>query len=819
VSTLLHDLRSGLRSLRQSPAFTAIVVLTIGLGIGANATVFSWIRPLLLNPLPGTADSSRLVALENFANTGHGNGEPLTTSYLDFRDYRDHLQLLDVIASGYGSFAAGDERRSETVWCELVSGNFFGILGVRPEVGRFFTPAEQGDTQNRQPVAIISHSYWRSHFNGSMSAIGSTLRLNRVAFTIIGVAPEAFHGTQTGLDFQIWAPLTMYGAVTHTGTWMLNDRSTRNFMLLARLKPGVTQAQAGAEATALATRMADANVPDDTGIGLAVLRVAQSHFRPQAILLKPIEILMGASGVLLLTVCANVANLLLARATGRQQEFFVRLALGASPGQLARQLLTESLLLAGAGSGVGLLLAGWLGNALRWLLPAVSGPPTLQPKLSGALIGFTVLLAAAAALLAGVAPAWHAARANVSEMLKDGGRSGAAGVKSHHLRRLLVVAEVALAVIALVGAGTFLKSFQAARALAPGFTPEGQALAQFNLSTAGYTQTQADAFYQGLTERLKADPGITAVSYADTVPLGFYPGNWEPLQIDGYQPEPNENMKIYRNLIGPGYFAVMKIPLLAGRDFNLRDDAKSPGVMIVSEGFVHRFSPGRDPIGRKVHGWGKWFTIVGVVQDIKIHHVSESTVPFFYIPIRQVYRPEYGVTFHIRTSGPVAAALVAARREAAAFDPALTLFDAQAMTDYVAESLFGQKIAASILSLLGILSLGLAAMGLYSVMAYSVGQRTGEIGIRVALGAQPFQVWTLILRQGMGFAAIGLVVGIFAAAGLVRTMSATFTLVHPADPGVYFVAAGFTLSIAFAAVSVPARKALRVDPVVALRSQ
>lgn len=499
MTTLLQDLRFGLRTLRQSPGVAAIAVLTIGIGIGANTTIFGWMRPLLFDPLPGTADSSRLVAVENFADAGKGSGEPLTTSFLDFRDYRDHLKLLDVAAIGRGPLAVGDERNSERVWCELVSGNFFDVLGVKPEAGRFFSPEERNDAQNTHTVAVISHTFWQTHYRASLSAIGSTLRINRVAFTIIGVAPAGFHGTQAGLAYQIWVPLTMYGQVTHTGTWMLQDRNTRNFTMLARLKPGVTIEQARSEAAALANFMAVANADADKGVGATVLPVWQWHYGPQNMLLKPMAILMAACGVLLLIVCANVANLQLARATGRQQEFSIRLALGASSQRLARQLLTESLLLALAGSAMGLMIASWLNGTLRWLLPAVAIPSVELPSFDGQVLGFTTLLAVGVAVLAGVAPALRAGRSNVNEVLKEGGRSGASGAPSHRLRGLLVISEVALAVVALVGAGLFLKSFQASRAMAPGFSPKGQALAHFNLSTAGYTQPQADSFYQRMS--------------------------------------------------------------------------------------------------------------------------------------------------------------------------------------------------------------------------------------------------------------------------------------------------------------------------------
>jgi predicted permease len=386
------------------------------------------------------------------------------------------------------------------------------------------------------------------------------------------------------------------------------------------------------------------------------------------------------------------------------------------------------------------------------------------------------------------------------------------------LSGLLVMSEVALATVALVGAGLFLKSFQTARGIDPGFVPEGVALAQFDFSTAGYNAQQTDDFCRRLRERLERQPEVTAVSYDDSVPLGFSGGNWETLEVEGYVPGPNENMKIYRDLISPGYFDSIKIALVEGRDFDLRDDAKSLKVMIVNQEFVRRFLANRRVIGRKVHGWGEWFTIVGVAKDSKYHRVTESAQPYFYIPIRQIFRPEYGLTFHVRTSGSVNEAIAALRREAAAIDPALTIFDAEPMTEYVAASLFGPKVAASLLSVLSGLGLLLAAIGLYSVMAYSVARRTGEIGIRVALGAQPGEIMRLVIRQGMAFAVAGLLVGSLAAAALARIVSAMLVGVSPVDPLVYAAAAAFTVLVTLASAALPAWRALRVDPAVALRS-
>jgi predicted permease len=816
MNTLLGDLRYGWRTLMHNPAFAAVAVLTIGIGIGASTTIFSWMRPMLLNPLPGAMQPERIVAIENMAP----DGEPITTSYLDFRDFRDNLKLVNFVTARVGNvFSVGEAPHTTHVWGEMVSESFFDLLGIQPETGRFFSAEERDDAQNAHAVVVISHSYWKNHYHSDLSAIGSILRINRTPFTIIGVAPEGFHGTRSGLDYEMWMPLTMYGQLTHTGTWMLLDRNTRNFMMFARLAPGVTIEQARAEVQALANRMAVADVDSNQGIGATVLPVWQSHFGTQSILLTPITILMGASGVVLLIVCANLANLLLARATARLKEFSVRLAMGARPTRLIQQILTETLLMAVAGSVCGLMLANLFGGALRWLLPAVARPVMLQPPLDGQVLAFTMALTFGVAILAGLVPALHASRANANEMLKEGGRTGSSGSHSHRLRGLLVTSEVALAVIALVGAGLFLKSFQTARAIDPGFKPEGVVLARFDFSSAGYDARQTDSYCRRLREQLERQPGVTAVSYDDSAPLGFSGGNWETLDVEGYVPGPNENMKIYRDLVSPGYFATIKIPLVEGRDFDLRDDATSLKVMIVNQEFVRRFLANRSVIGRKVHGWGKWFTIVGVAKDSKYHRVTESPQPYFYIPIRQVFRPEYGLTFNVRTSGPVNEAIAALRREATAIDPQLTIFDAEPMTEYVAASLFGAKIAANLLSVLSGLGLLLAAIGLYSVMAYAVAQRTGEIGIRVTLGAQPRDIMRFVIRQGLVFAAAGLVVGSLAAAALARVVAAMLVGVGPADAQVYAAAAAFTALVTLASAAIPAWRALRVDPAVALRWQ
>ncbi len=814
MESLVQDFRYGLRQLRKSPGFAIVAILTIAVGIGASTTIFSWIRSVLLNPLPGAGDPDRVVALEMVTPSG----EWTPTSYLDFRDFRDHSKLLESMSVSQPlDLAVGDEKHVERIWGELVSGNYFDVLLVHPELGRFFSKAESGDEQNAHAVVVISHSLWKNRYHSDPSVIGSSVRINRFPYTIIGVAPDNFHGSMPGLSFEMWTPATMFGQLTSTGDWMLRDRKTRMFRVLTRLAPGVHVEEARAELASLAAYMAKADADTNEGMSATLLPMYKSHYGIQESLLAPLSILMGACCVVLLIVCANVANILLARSVTRHRELSVRLALGAPRLRLVRQLLTESFLIAAAGALLGLVVCQWLGGSLRWLIPMTTLPGMTRPPIDLGVIFFAALLAFVVAALAGVAPAIHSARSDVNDALKEGGRSGTASVHSSRLRGLLVSSEVALAVVALIGAGLFLKSFQLARAIQPGFDPHQIAVAQMNLSAAGYDAKQADAFRIRLEQALERQPGVTAVSYADYIPLSVSAGSWEDLQIEGYVPAPNENMKLYRNLISPGYFDLLKIRFIAGRDFNLRDDYSNQPVIIVNQAFVRHFLPNKEVIGQKVHGWGKWFTIVGVVADSKIYRLTESPTPYFYVPIRQIYRPEMGLKFYVRTAASLDEAVAALRRESQAIDPAVPVFDTMPLDEYIASSLFPQRIAASLLGTLSSIALLLAAIGLYGVMAYSVAQRTSEIGIRVALGAQPTHVLRMILREGLIMAVPGLVVGTLLAIALTRVVSASLVEVSPRDPVIYAAAAVFTIFIALCAAATPARRASKVDPIIALR--
>jgi predicted permease len=814
LETVARDLRYAGRILRKSPVFATVAVLTLGIGIGTNSTVFSWIEATLLNPLPGASDPQKVVALESLTPSG----EWVPTSYLDFRDFRDNSKLIESMSVADSvALAVGNNPYVEHGWGEMVSGNFFDVLKVRPELGRFFDRAESDDAQNAHPVVVISHPYWTSHYHADAHVIGTTVRIDQLPYTIIGVAPETFHGSMPGLSFDMWVPATMFGQLTATGDSALRDRKWRTFRVLARLAPGVGIEAARTDVSALAARMAKADADTNEGMSATLLPMWKSHYGIQDSLRGPLSLLMGASVLVLLIVCANIANLLLARATGRRKEFSVRLALGASRARLAGQLLTEVGLLAFLGTLIALWLTSLLGGSLRLLLPASATPPLLRPSINGTVLGFSAGLAFLTAALAGLAPVLSAAGKNVSERLQEGGRSGTAGGSSQKLRGLLVTAEVALAVIAVIGAGLFLKTFFLTKSIQPGFDPGHVALARFNLSAAGFDAEQADAFCRRLRGQLEAQPGVTDVTYSDYIPLSLDAGSWEDLQIQGYVPVPSENMKIYRSLVAPGYFRLLKIPMLEGRDFNLLDDRSHPPVMIVSREFAHHFLPHQEPIGTKVQGWGHWFTIIGIVDDVKVNRLTENPQPFFYVSERQIYRPEMGLAFYVRTSGPTNLAIQELRRQAQSVDASVPILDAVSLGDYISGSLFGQKITASLLTILAGISILLACIGLYGVMAYSVAQRTRELGIRMALGAQSAHIIRIIASQCLRFAVMGILAGSFTAIFLARAVSSMLVTVSFFDPSIYFAAAFFTILISLAAAAIPAFRAMRVDPMVALR--
>ena len=813
METLWQDLKYAARLLRKNPGFAAVVVVSLAVGIGANTTAFGWIEAVLRNPLQAVEHGERMVSIE----TVTPSGETIDSSYMDYLDLRDKARSLDgAVVFKDRPLSLGDEKSAERVWGLLVSGNYFDFLGLRPAAGRFFSAEEQDEKPNAHPVAVLSAGLWKSKFNSDPKISGKRIKLNRQDFTIIGVAPAEFQGTIVGLTFDIYVPLRMYTQLTGGGNW-LDDRGSRPLPILARLKPGVRVEAARAEIQTIAAQNATAFADTNQGLSATVLPLAQGRYGVQTRIGTLLHILMAAGGVILLIVCANVANLLLARATSRQRELSVRLALGASRGRLIRQLLTESLLLALLGGGSGVLLAMWMGDSLGLLLPTTGLPVASLARLDKTVLLFTVLLSAGAGLVFGLLPALQAVKRGVHESLQEGGRSATPSGRSRRIRGLLVISEVGLALVALVGAGLFIQSFERAKDNDTGFDPHNVLLVGLQLSTSGYDRQQGIDFLRRAQERIAALPGVKAASYAEDVPLGFSRGSWETLNVYGYVPRPSDNMKIYRNLIPPGYFDAMKIPLVAGRDFTARDDDKSPWAAIVNEAFVRRFLAGGEPIGRKFDTWGRDLTIVGVVKDSRYHTREGGQEPYFYVPFLQFSSASTGVALHIRTSGPPEAILPAVRQQFAAIDPSVTIFGTTSLEDYIGASTYTQKSAATLLTVLGSLALVLASLGLYSVVAYSIAQRTHEIGIRMALGAQRGDILKLVVGQGMALAVAGVAAGIAAALGLTRFLSSLLFGVSATDPATFAGVALLLGGVTLVASYIPARRAMRVDPMVALR--
>ena len=598
LQTLWQDARFSLRVFVAKPAFTAVAVLTLALGIAISSTVFSWVDGVLLHPYPGVTDTRGLALIE----TVSASGEPLVaSSYLDYRDYRDNLKLVSAVAVGrLTPLSVGADGNAERAWAELVSSNYFDVLRVRPVLGRSFLPAEGQDKPGAFPVAVISYRMWQNRYHGdperardrdSAQPASADDRRSRAA----GIPRET-----VGLVYDVWMPIAMAGEMG-TGP-VLTYRGCRDLTsTLVRLRPGVTLEQARAEVGALAKRLAAAYPETNRGVEATVVPLWAGHLAAQGMLSKPLGILMAVSALLLMIVCANVANLLLARAVSRQKEFAIRVAHGARRSRLVRQLLTETLLLAAAGAAVGLLAVVWTGQWLNRLLPPVDFPIDLRGGLNWPTLGFTLAVVVVATVASGLPPALLSTRGDLSRALNEGGRGGIGGTRSHRLRGLLVGIEVALAMVAVVGAGLFLRSFRNARRIEPGFDTRNVVVSQFYLSNAGYTAEEQWAFCRTLRERMETVPGVIGVTYSDFVPLTSPASSpADQLTVEGYVPAPGEQMWIHRATVPPGYFQFMGIPMLEGRDFTERDEAGAPPVMIVNETFARHFFGDRSPVGRTV---------------------------------------------------------------------------------------------------------------------------------------------------------------------------------------------------------------------------
>jgi predicted permease len=811
-----QDFRYGLRLLRSTPGFTAVAVLTLALGIAVNTAVFSWVNAILLNPIPGITDHGSVVIVETFT-AGH---EPTSNmSWRDYQDYRDHLKLVSGIAvAKHAIVTVGPDDNQERVWGEMVSGNYFSLLGVKMAAGRGLLEDEGRD--KAVPVAVISHRIWRRHFGLDRSAVGKTIKVNRQELMIVGVAADEFHGGTPGVVYDVWVPFPMQRALGVGGSF--NNRSTRDCTAtLARLRLGVSVEQARAEVGALADQLAAIAPRTNAGIGATALRIAEGHNGAQGILRGPLRILFAMGGLVLLIVCANVANLLLARAVTRQREFAVRLSLGSSRRRLIRQVLTETLILAAAGTGSGILLALWIQDALTALLPLHDTPLSLTAPIDPLTVAFISTLCVFATVVSGLAPALLAGHSDLAQKLKQGGRSDSAGAGSaaNRLRKLLIVSEVALACVALIGAGLFLRSFSNASAIQPGFNVSNVLVSNFYLAPAGYTAKQEVQFCRRLRDRLATLPRVVEASYSDQAPLTMGRHPVHLLEVEGFVPSPADDMYVQRTFVSPGHFSVMGIPLLEGRDFTDHDATSESPVLVVNQSFARQFFRGQNPVGRKVRFNNNWCTVIGMVKDTKYNSVTETPIPYFYANYDRSFSTGLPTRVYIRTQGNPTDLIPAVRREVLGIDPKAASFFALSLAEQTSASLFTRRAAAALLSALALMALVLAAIGLYGVMSYSVGRRTQELGIRMALGASPGQILGMVVRGGLQLSMAGAAIGVFLAISLTPLVSEMLVNVRAADPVVLGAAVAFLGAVAGMASFLPARRATRVDPMTALRSE
>jgi predicted permease len=817
MQSVWQDIRFSLKVFVSNPKFTLVAILNLALGIAVASTVFSWIDNVLLHPYPGVTDPHGLALIETETLSGE---HLVASSYLDYRDYRDNLKLVSAVAIGrFTPLSVGSQSNAERAWAELVSANYFDVLKVKPIFGRTFLPEEGADKPGGFPLTVISYRMWKNRFQGDREILGKTVRLNRHELTIIGVAPPEFRGTTVGLVYDFWMPITMAGEMV-AGNATLNYRGCRDLTsTIVRLKPGVTVDQARSELSALAKRLAAAYPQTNRGVDATILPVWAGHLGAQSVLLKPLQILMAVCVLLLVIVCANVSNLLLARAVSRHREFGLRRAFGACSSRIIRQLLTETLLLVLAAAAVGLILLVWLGKSLDRLLPAVDFPFDLRGGVNISTFGFTLLIVVLITVASGLAPGLLSIRANMSQALNEGGRSGIGSTRSHRLRSVLVGMEVTLAMLALVSAGLFMRSFYNASRIEPGFNTQNSLVAQFYLSSAGYNADEQRAFARRLRERIEPLPGVTAVTYSDFVPLSS-PGSspQDQLVVEGYLPAPDEQMLLHRATVPPGYFQFMNIRMIEGRDFTERDDAGAPAVMIVNETFARHFFGNASPLGRTVHVAGSTVTIIAEVKDSKYNTPIEAPSPYFYLPFRQYFAPSLNVAMLIRTSGDPLAIVPELRREALALNQDAS-FHSLLFSDAVTFSLYAHKVAASLLAAIAGLCLLLAAIGLYSVMSYAVSQRTQEFGVRMALGASRSKVVWVVTRESLVLTVPGLLLGIAVALLAFRLFSGMLVGVSASDPFTLAASALFLTAVILLASYLPARRAMHIDPMVALRCQ
>jgi macrolide transport system ATP-binding/permease protein len=811
LETIIHDVRYALRTLAKSPGFTAVSILTLALGIGGNATVFSWIRSVLLSPLPGISDVGHMAVAE----TVMPSGEYHTSSYPDFKDYRARNHVFSGL---FGFELAGvemslrEDAPPERLFGIIATENYFDELGVHAAMGRTFHE-EPNQALNSDPYIVLGYGLWARRFGSDPNVAGKTVHVNGHPFTVIGVMPRNFYGTIVGINAEYFVPMMMQRQVLPSED--LEERWPTFVHMMGRLKPGVTIAQAQAEMKTLASDFQKEYPTAEKGVGIFVAPVWEAHYGVQDFLRSVLGFLMFVAALVLLIACANVANLLLARATSREREIAIRAALGAGRARLIRQMLIESLLLAAAGGLAGIFLAVWGTNLLTVFLPPVHLPIGLPLGVDRAVLAFTLILSVVTGIVFGLAPAWKGSRTDLNHSLKEGGRGSGAAAGAHRLRDLLVVSEMVLATALLVGAGLLIRSLHNAEKTGPGFNPSHVALAAFDLRANGYTGEQARDYYDRLMERIHVNPAVKSVSLERFVPLWFTGRGYAGVQVEGYTPQPGEDMGIDYNSVGPDYFRTVEIPLVAGRDFSKQDRAGKPAVVIVNQTMANHFWPGKNAIGHRVKVQDEWHTVVGVARDIKYHRMNEEPRQFIYFSALQSTGTDANII--VRSEMPMAAVVSMVRADAQALDSKVQPLETDDLEGLLHISLFANRTAATLATVLGVLGIVLAAIGIYGVLSYNVSQRFREIGIRMALGAQSRDILGLVVGQGLRLAVIGAGLGAIFGLAATSAMGSLLFGVSATDP-LTFASAILLVSVAGGlAAYIPARRALRVDPMVALR--
>ena len=820
MQVLAQDVKYAFRTLMASPGFVAAAVLSLALGIGANTAIFTLTDAVFLNPLP-VQQASRIVevyTVDHLTKTTNNLGRT-GSSWLNFMDLRDQNQAFSGISAytfGSVSLTGRGEPKPETAL--LVTANYFDVLGVKPFLGRAFLPEED---RTPTPVAILSYSLWQNQFGGDPKIINQTAELNSSAYTIVGVAPIGFKGTLSVRNPDVlWIPISMHAQTLNgLSEGLFQNRRFRVMEIFGRLKPGVSERQALANLQTIASRLERQYPKDNLGRTFDVLSLsaaALGGIRDQAV--RVTLALSVVVGLVLLIACVNLANLLLARSAKRAREIGIRSALGAGRARLIRQLVTESLVLAVAG-GTGGLLVGWLGSRLLWSFrPVGMQADSISLRMDVRVFIFTAAVALLTGLLFGLVPAIQASAPDLNSILKSGGRGGTESWGGYRLRGLLVISEIALAMLALMGAGLFIRSMRQAERVEPGFEAKHLFLFRFDLASRHYTQERGKEFLRRLVEQAQSTPGIIAAAVASSSPIfqGFLGTTFPEGQDD---PSKAGGILVAYNPISPGYFDAVRIPLHRGRVFTSLDRDGTRSVAVVSESMARLFWPGQDAIGRRFRNSTEsvYREVVGVVGDVASIGSGSPPLPIAYPPLDQSYQST--ITLVARTAADPAALMKAVTAKVQKLDPNLALIGALTMPEMISRGLWAPRAGAALFGVFGLLGLGLAALGVYGVMAYMVSQRANEIGIRMALGARPSQVVRLVVGQGLRLAVAGIVFGIAAGLAVSRLISGLLFGIDAQDPTTFCTVAATLGAAALLATWLPALVAARIDPVLALRRE